>query len=191
MKVIVGLGNPGKRYADTPHNGGFAVVDALAETWNCRLRRSFRFGARCGKARGNGEPVLLVKPETYMNNSGQAVGGLLRYHKAPPSDLVVVLDDADLPLGRLRVRACGSSGGHRGLASVIGHVGGEAFARVRIGIGRRGQEEDLVRHVLSAFSARDRPRADRAVDMAAEAVQCVLEHGVEAAMNRFNGIDIE
>jgi PTH1 family peptidyl-tRNA hydrolase len=186
VKIVVGLGNPGKRYDATPHNVGFATVDALAGRFRSGMRRSFRFQSRLGRGVVAGEEVMLVKPETYMNNSGLAAARILRYYHVGLEDLVIVLDDADLELGRLRVKARGSSGGHRGLASVIEHVHGDAFVRVRIGIGRRETADNLVEHVLSPFSAKDRSAANAAVERAADAVICVMEQGSEAAMNLFN-----
>jgi PTH1 family peptidyl-tRNA hydrolase len=186
VKVVVGLGNPGTEYARTRHNVGFAVVDELADRLGCAVRRSFRFSAAMGKAAAGGETVLFVKPRTYMNRSGEAVAPILRFWKVAPPDLIVVLDDADLELGRLRVRAKGSSGGHRGLESVLQCVGSDAFTRVRLGIGRRVEGRDLVEHVLTAFSREELDRMAPAIKAAADAVLCVVESGVEAAMNRFN-----
>lgn len=137
-----------------------------------------------------GQAVLLVKPETYMNRSGQAVADAMRYFKAERSDLVLVLDDADLPVGRIRVRPQGGSGGHRGLASVIAQVGGDDFTRVRIGVGRRHEEEDLVGHVLRPFGTEEWARMEKVVKSAAEAVERIVESGTEAAMNAFNGLEI-
>ncbi|MBT3295802.1 MAG: aminoacyl-tRNA hydrolase [Verrucomicrobia bacterium] len=187
MNVIVGLGNPGKRYERTPHNVGFATMDVLAERVGCRLRRSLRYRARSGKTILTGHPVLLVKPETFMNNSGIAVSAALRYFKARRDQLVLVLDDADLPVGRVRIRAKGGSGGHRGLASVIEHVGGDDFARVRIGVGRRHQEETLVSHVLRTYGTGEWQAIEKVVMCAADAVTRIVESGTEAAMNAFNG----
>ncbi|NQU40979.1 MAG: aminoacyl-tRNA hydrolase [Lentisphaerae bacterium] len=190
MNVIVGLGNPGQRYERTPHNVGFDVVDRLAQRVGCRVRRSLRFRARAGKALMAGSPVLLVKPETFMNNSGLAVAGALRYFKVSRDGLVVVLDDADLPVGRIRIRPAGRSGGHRGLASVIEHVGGDDFARVRIGVGRRKQDENLVSHVLRPYGTEEWQDIMKVVECAADAVEQIVESGVEAAMNAFNGIAV-
>jgi peptidyl-tRNA hydrolase, PTH1 family len=186
VRIVVGLGNPGKRYEATPHNVGYATVDVLAGRLRSALRRSFRFNSRMARAKVTGEDVLLVKPETYMNNSGMAVQRIMRYHRATLEDLIVVLDDADLELGRLRVKAKGSSGGHLGLSSVIEHVHGDGFARVRIGIGRREGAGNLVEHVLSPFSGEDKSAVNAAVQRAADAVLCVIEQGREAAMNSFN-----
>lgn len=190
MKIIVGLGNPGKQYEGTPHNAGFAVVDRLADQLACSLRRSFRFAARIGKAaRGNG-PIWLVKPQTFMNRSGDAVGAILRYHKLDPGDLIAVVDDADLPLGRIRVRPGGGSGGHKGLGSIIQQISAEAFPRVRVGIGRGGPgRKELVEYVLTPLSPDEQKQMAVVVDRAALAVLCIVDLGVEEAMNRFNGVD--
>lgn len=187
MKTVVGLGNPGKQYDGSPHNAGFAVVEELAGILGCRLARSIRFHARLGEAAlGGGGPVLLVEPLTYMNNSGAAVAPILRYRNVQPADLVLVLDDADLEFGRLRVRARGSSGGHRGLESVIQQVGTSEFARVRLGVGRDPGGRGLVEHVLGPLAGDARRQMADMVATAARAVLCLLEEGVDAAMNRFN-----
>ena len=190
MKVVAGLGNPGKRYAHTPHNAGFDVVDGLSDSLGFRLKRSFRFRARLGKGTACGGGLLLVEPLTFMNNSGLVVSSVMRYHRAVPDDLVVVLDDADLGLGRIRIRQRGSSGGHRGLDSIIRHVGSSEFVRVRVGIGRQ-QGGDLVHHVLSPFSAAERERMSRIAARAGEAVLRIVDAGADIAMNEFNGIEVE
>jgi PTH1 family peptidyl-tRNA hydrolase len=186
VKVIVGLGNPGRKYEGTPHNVGFDVVDCLAHGSGCKLRRSLRFRAQTAKTVIGAETVLLVKPQTYMNLSGESVGALMRYHKVPPTELLVLLDDVDLDIGRIRVRPRGGSGGHKGLKSLIQHVGTEEFVRIRMGVGRGRAESDVVSHVLSPFSAAQRDSVRSMVDRAADAVGVVLESGVESAMNRFN-----
>lgn len=187
MKIVVGLGNPGKEYEQTPHNAGFAVVDALAREEQCRLRGSWRFRAHTGSIRLADAPVLLVKPDTFMNRSGEAVSAILRWQKAPAEALLVVLDDADLPVGRLRMRPGGSSGGHRGLGSITDGLGTEQVARLRVGVGRGASgERDLVRHVLSPLSPEDRRQYEAALTAAALAVRCWVEQGVDAAMNAFN-----
>lgn len=191
-KIVVGLGNPGKHYAYTPHNVGFAVIDELASGFSCVLRRSFSFRARIGLvvsakgSCGSEEKLLLVKPQTYMNRSGTAVASVLRYRKLTASDMIVVLDDADLDFGQLRIRARGSSGGHKGLTSVIQAMGSEEFARVRIGIGRDNNSKGLVEHVLTPFSAAEWQEMKQIIRRAAQAVLCILNSGVETAMNRFN-----
>jgi PTH1 family peptidyl-tRNA hydrolase len=192
VKVIAGLGNPGPEYEDTPHNVGFDVVALLAERLAAEWRRSTRFQARLARVNRAGEEWLLVQPQTYMNLSGTSVAPLLRYHGGGPADLVVVLDDADLPLGRMRIRPDGGSGGHRGLASVIEALGVETFARVRLGVGReRAAEGGLVDHVLGRFDPARRQVARRMVAAAADAVACLAEKGLAEAMNRFNGLQAE
>ena len=190
MKVIAGLGNPGREYERTPHNVGFDVVEALRGQFAAEWRTSRRFQARVARTTRAGEQVLLVQPLTFMNLSGTSVAPLLRYHGGKPDDLIVVLDDADLPLGRLRVKPAGGSGGHRGLASVIEAVGTEAFARVRLGVGR-ADTRGLVEHVLSAFHGESWERARKVIDAAAEAVSCLVTDGVAEAMNRYNGWSAE
>lgn len=187
MRIIVGLGNPGREYEHTPHNAGFMAVEELAARWSCELRRSLRVKARMAKAAVGGEQVLLVEPLTYMNLSGQVVAPLLGYYKVEPAGLVVVSDDADLDLGRIRVRGAGGSGGHRGLQSIIQLTGTEAFPRVRVGIGRRGEPgDDLVGHVLKPVTGDDRAVLQESVRRAADAVAAILGQGVERAMNLFN-----
>ena len=185
------MGNPGKRYVDTLHNAGFMTIDALAADVGCSLRRSLRFGVRAGKAVWRGTPVLLVEPQKFMNNSGTPVAAVLRYHRLGCEDLIVVLDDADLPLGRLRIRPKGGSGGHRGLESIIRGVGSEEFARVRIGIGRGEGQGDLVGRVLSPMSRQSKACMREAAVKAAEAVLCSIDSGVGEAMNRYNGVRTE
>ena len=191
MRIVVGLGNPGKAYEGTPHNAGFAVVDRLARRMNCPLRRSLRFAARIGKVRRGDDALWLVQPRTFMNNSGAAAAAILRYQKLAPHELIAVTDDADLPLGRIRVRPGGGSGGHKGLASLIQQVGTDAFARVRVGVGRdRPGGRELVEYVLAPLSPEERKRLTVVVDRAADAVIHILDRGVEEAMNRFNGLDL-
>ena len=187
MKIVVGLGNPGARYANTPHNVGSSVLDELAARYGSTFRRSVRFRARIARAAAPDADLLLVRPETFMNRSGIAVAAVLRFRKVDPADLVVILDDADLEMGRLRIRPGGGSGGHRGLQSIVDHVGSGDFARVRIGIGRAGDGRDLVDHVLGPFSEQEREEIRPVIRCAADAVQCVISAGVEMAMNEYNG----
>jgi PTH1 family peptidyl-tRNA hydrolase len=186
VKIVVGLGNPGRKYEGTPHNVGFDVVDCLAQRSSHKLRGSLRFKAQTAKAVVGTESVLLVKPQTFMNLSGEAVGAVMRYHKVNPSDVLVLLDDVDLELGRIRVRSSGGSGGHKGLASVIQHLGVEEFVRIRMGVGRGRAEADVVSHVLSQFDSAQSKTVNGMIERAADAVCVVLESGVEMAMNRFN-----
>jgi PTH1 family peptidyl-tRNA hydrolase len=186
VKVVVGLGNPGRDYENTPHNVGFAVLDETGVRWGCEWRRSLRFRSQFARAGSGEKTVYLVKPQTYMNLSGSAVVPMLRYHGAAPADLVVVLDDADMPVGRIRVRERGGSGGHRGLASVLEGVGTEEVVRVRVGIGRRENDGGLVEHVLTPFSDAERERMGRAIRVAADAVEMIVRSGPASAMNAFN-----
>lgn len=186
MKIVVGLGNPGREYERTPHNVGFMAVEALSGRLACRLKSSARFQALVGTAAYAGQDLLLVEPQTFMNASGRAVGAIVRYRKLTADDVLVVSDDADLPLGALRIRKQGGSGGHRGLASIAEELGTDAYGRVRIGIGRGEGRRDLVDHVLSAFTETEWETVRAVTDKAAEAVLCAVEHGVETAMNRYN-----
>jgi PTH1 family peptidyl-tRNA hydrolase len=190
VKLIVGLGNPGPAYRGTRHNVGFAVADEVAR------RAAAEFGSApadtlVARWRRDGDAVLLAKPLTFMNASGEAVGGLMRYFKIDLADLLVVLDEAQLPLGKLRARARGSAGGHNGLKSVIAHVG-EGFSRIRLGIGRGADADrrrDLADHVLSRFEADETAEAERMVARAADAVELFVTEGIAAVMNRYNGGD--
>lgn len=186
MKMIAGLGNPGKAYVNTPHNVGFDVVDLLAERAEAGWKNSSGFRARVARVAGAGGPLLLVKPQTFMNLSGTSVAPLLRYYGGLPTDLTVILDDADLPLGTLRIRASGGSGGHRGLASIIEALGTEGFPRVRLGVGRNAHG-DLVGHVLGRLDDERMRLIQATIETAADAVQCLIENGLNEAMNRYNG----
>jgi PTH1 family peptidyl-tRNA hydrolase len=188
--MIAGLGNPGEAYANTPHNVGFDVVDRLAERLEAGWKNSSGFHARVARVVYAGDTVLLVKPQTFMNLSGTSVVPLLRYYGGNPADLTVVLDDADLPLGRLRIRASGSSGGHRGLASVIEALGTEMFPRVRLGVGR-DERGGLIGHVLGKFDGERQKLVRATIEAAADAVQCSNANGLNEAMNRYNGWSAE
>jgi PTH1 family peptidyl-tRNA hydrolase len=190
MKVICGLGNPGERYRLTRHNVGFRVVDLLADRWRLTGAGRIRDGAARLEA-DLPEPmgrVLLVKPMRFMNLSGGPLRAALRQTDADISrDLLVVADDVDLPLGRIRLRRSGSAGGHNGLRDIIASLGSNEFARLRVGIGRAGETVD---HVLSTFRPGERELADEAIAVAADAAELWLREGIEAAMNAFNGIDL-
>jgi PTH1 family peptidyl-tRNA hydrolase len=189
VKLLVGLGNPGTEYAGSPHNAGFEVVDELADRAGMVFRSSTRFRADVAKGELAGMPVVLMKPLTFMNASGEAVGAWLRWHRLSVSDVVVLLDDVDLELGRLRIRAKGGSGGHKGLASVIQHTGSDQIVRVRLGVGRGHDEnEDVVAHVLRPLKGERRKAASVMVVTAADAVEAILRQGVDRAMNRFNAV---
>lgn len=186
MKVVVGLGNPGREYAGTRHNVGFRVVEELARRAGATFRRSLRWPLRSAEARLEGGTCLLVEPLTFMNASGNAVAPLMRKRGLEPADLLLVYDDADLPLGRLRIRAGGGAGGHNGVRSVIERIGSADFARVRVGVGRREGGDGLVGHVLSGFAPEERAAMADAEACAADAVARVLTAGVDRAMNEFN-----
>jgi PTH1 family peptidyl-tRNA hydrolase len=187
-KLVVGLGNPGREYAGTRHNVGFAVIDRLADKRGCSLRSRGKFSAEVGELAVDGGKVVLAKPQTFMNRSGASVGALANWLKILPAEMLVVVDDADLALGQIRLRGSGGSGGHNGLRSIIESLGGsEEFARLRIGIGRSGAAgEDITGHVLGRFSAAEHELVRGAVEEAVEAVECCWQEGLAAAMNRFN-----
>lgn len=190
IKLVVGLGNPEQRYADTPHNVGFAVVDHLAGQWQCRLRRSWRWRALVARHARDNQPVWLVQPLSYMNNSGAVVSAIMRQAGIAPANLVVVLDDVDLPLGRIRVRAGGGDAGHRGLRSVRECLGSADFTRIRLGVGSENRAGSLVDYVLTRFPPAVRPAVAQMVELAGAAVCMVLDKGAAAAMNEYNARQI-
>lgn len=191
MKVICGLGNPGERYRLTRHNVGFRVVDLLADRWGLTGQGRVREGAALLEVR-RPEPVgrvLLVKPQRYMNRSGAPLRSALRQTEADVgSELLVVADDIDLPLGRIRLRRSGSAGGHNGLRDIIDTFGTNEFNRLRIGVGRAGEAAS---HVLASFAPGERELADEMVAVGADAVEAWLEAGIDEAMNRFNGVEAD
>ncbi len=183
MKVVVGLGNPGGRYQGTRHNVGFDVVDSLAASSHAG-RFQGRFQAQLAELHEDGEKILLVKPETFMNLSGRSVRQVLDFYQVAAADLLVVCDDINLPLGKLRVRARGTHGGHNGLRDIQNHLGGVEYARLRIGVD--APREDAVDHVLGRFRPAERAVIEDAVALAAQAVMVWVRQGVEAAMNKYN-----
>jgi PTH1 family peptidyl-tRNA hydrolase len=187
VKAIVGLGNPGSPYKGTRHNVGFEVVDELARRESVGFE-SAPAEALIAKWRRPEGPVLLVKPLTFMNLSGQAIGELTRYFKIELPDLLVIVDEVHLPLGRLRARRRGSAGGHNGLKSVIAHLGDE-FSRLRIGVGRGADQQNLADHVLSRFEKDEAAEVVRMTARAADAAEMFITSGIEAVMNAFNGGD--
>jgi PTH1 family peptidyl-tRNA hydrolase len=192
VKLIAGLGNPGPRYADSRHNVGYLVVEELARRWAADLTRYDRdFQGLVGQVQAAGQPVLLLKPATYMNVSGRSVAAVWRFYKLASSDLLVIYDDLDLPVGQLRLRAAGSAGGHKGMSDVIQHLGTDQIPRLRIGIGRV-HPAAAVEYVLSPFDPDQRAAIQAALGPAADAAECWLRNGIEAAMNQFNrGPDAE
>lgn len=184
--MIAGLGNPGREYANTPHNVGFEAVDSICRALGGDWRIEPRFKADVAKVSKDGEHLLLVRPMTYMNSSGEAVGAIMRYFRMEPADVVVVSDDVNLKPGRVRVRATGGAGGHNGLKSIIEHMGSRDFPRLRIGIGKENAPGERVDHVLGAFHPDERPLVDEAVEQAARACISFIEEGIELTMSRFN-----
>lgn len=185
MHVLVGLGNPGAQYAETRHNVGFLVIDRLADRHRIAVSRG-RHRALFGRGRICGEDCLLVKPQTFMNDSGDAVLRLLRYYHLQPSDVLLITDDLNLDLGAMRLRRGGSDGGHKGVRSVIHYLDTDQVPRVRLGIGRGPEGQGSIDYVLSPFAPSERERAQEMVEKAADAVECVLAEGLEAAMNQYN-----
>ena len=185
MRLVVGLGNPGPEYRGTRHNIGFEVVDELARRWQTRLK-AWKSSADVAVLGDRG--VILAEPRTFMNRSGEAVGELMRFFKIEAPDVLVVVDEVQLPLGRLRARTGGSAGGHNGLKSTIAHVG-DGFARLRLGVGRGDERRDLADHVLSRFDRDEAIEAGRIVERAADAAEVFIAGGIAPVMNQFNGGD--
>jgi PTH1 family peptidyl-tRNA hydrolase len=185
MKAIFGLGNPGPRYQGTRHNVGFSVIDEMARRASVGFEQA---PADALMARVRSRDVLLAKPLTFMNESGHAIGELLRYFKIDVADLLVVVDEVQLPLGKVRARARGSAGGHNGLKSVVQHVGDE-FARLRLGVGRGDSRRDLADHVLAKFEKDEAEDVARMIERATDASEVFITSGIAAVMNQFNGGD--
>lgn len=184
--LVVFLGNPGPRYEGTRHNAGFMAGDALAKDKGVSITRA-RFRALTGTLELDGEKVMLMKPQTYMNLSGEAVSQAVKFYKIPPEHVLVVSDEVSLPIGKLRVRSKGSAGGHNGLKSIIACLGTEAFPRIRIGVGAPPHPDyDMADWVLSSFKNQDAEDMAKAAQRAAEAVQCYIRNGAERTMNLFN-----
>jgi len=190
MKLIVGLGNPGRRYRGTRHNVGWDVIARLAARAGIRVNEDEGF-AEVGRGAIGTSRVLLARPHTYMNVSGEAVRDLRRRHRLRPEDILIIVDDIDLPLGRLRLRAAGSAGGHNGLKSIIDALGTTEFPRLRVGIGRPPRGVDPADFVLTRFTAEEQPMVGEALERAADAVETAVTEGLPAAMNRVNarGVD--
>lgn len=185
MKIIVGLGNPGLTYRRTRHNVGYMVANALARQRGIRFRRG-RLKCSQGEGEIGNERVLLVKPQTFMNASGACVGAVARYFDCALSDLLVICDDVNLDLGKIRLRRAGSAGGHNGLISIIQHLHSEEFPRLRLGIGRPPEGMDMTSYVLGVFRRSEWPTVSETLERAVQAVETWIYHGIEEAMNRFN-----
>ncbi len=188
LHLIVGLGNPGTEYARTRHNAGFLVLERLAERWRASWTYEKKFNARLARAERGERRVLLCQPQTYMNSSGEAVGAVLGFYRVPLAGLLVVVDDADLPLGEIRLRPGGSSGGHHGLESVEQHLGTCGYARLRVGIGRQSGAREITGYVLGRFSSTETALADRVLTVASDQAETCLEAGIQKAMSQFNGV---
>ena len=184
--LVVGLGNPGDQYENTRHNAGFQVIDALADRGNFPVQR-LKFHALTNTATVGGQGVLVMKPVTYMNLSGQAVGEAAHFYKISPDHVLVISDDVDLPLGKLRIRKGGSAGGHNGLKSIIQHLGTDQFPRLKVGVGGKPHPDyDMADWVLGKLQGEDKKIMDDAAVRAAQAVECLLSQGIDRAMNQFN-----
>jgi len=188
LHLIVGLGNPGAEYTKTRHNAGFALVEQLAARWRADWTDERKFRARIARAERNGKRVLLCQPQSFMNLSGEAVAAVKNFYQLPLEVLLMVVDDADLPLGEIRLRADGGSGGHHGLESVAQHLGTNAFARLRLGIGRKDGAREITDYVLARFEADERELMEKVLGRAADQTECWLADGIEKAMNQFNGV---
>jgi PTH1 family peptidyl-tRNA hydrolase len=187
LYLIVGLGNPGADYARTRHNAGFMVAERLAERWGARWVSEKKFNARVARAERGPRRVWLCQPQTFMNASGEAVAAVAAFYRVPRAHVVVVVDDADLPLGHLRLRPGGSSGGHHGLESIEQHLGSREYGRLRVGIGRLDGAREITGHVLGRFSSTESVLLDRVLNVACDQVETWLEAGIQKAMNQFNG----
>ena len=186
MYVIVGLGNPGKKYENTRHNVGFAVIDRLSADCDIKINKR-KHSAKLGEGFIEGQKAVIVKPQTYMNLSGLSVRSLMDFYKIDPTtDLIVISDDINLPTGQLRIRKSGSAGGHNGLKSIIANAGTDGFTRIRVGVGDKQAGSDLADHVLGHFNKTDAAIIETASEAAAEAIRVMLSEGVDAAMNKFN-----
>lgn len=185
MKIIVGLGNPEKKYDGTRHNIGFAVIDKMADEYNISMDTKKHKGV-CGKGVIGGEKVVLVKPQTYMNLSGECVRQVVDYYKVTAEDVIVIFDDISLNVGKLRIRPKGSAGGHNGIKSIIAHLGGETFPRIKFGVGDKPKGYDLADYVLGHFAKSEMPAIEEGIDRAIKACECMITEGVDSAMNKFN-----
>ena len=184
--IIAGLGNPEKKYIGTRHNVGFATIDALCDKYGIELTET-KFNAAYGKGMIGGHKVILMKPLTYMNRSGEAIGPMCHFYKVEPeNDLIVISDDIDQDVGNIRVRPKGSAGGHNGLKSIIAHCATDGFTRIRVGVGHKPQGMDLADHVLSHFKGDEEVNLKNAIDNAVAAVPVILDEGTDIAMTRFN-----
>ena len=185
--IVVGLGNPGAKYDNTRHNAGFRALEGYCARSGQKIDR-MKFKALAGEGMLGGKRVLFLKPQTFMNLSGEAVGEAARFYKLPPERVLVISDDVSLPVGKLRIRKGGSAGGHNGLKSIIQHLGTDQFPRIKVGVGQKPHPDyDMADWVLSKFAGEDLKTITEAIRKAADAVECLIQEGPDKAMNRFNG----
>ncbi|NMB07464.1 MAG: aminoacyl-tRNA hydrolase [Tissierellia bacterium] len=185
MIAIIGLGNPGRNYVDTRHNVGFKTIDLLAHRNNIKINK-IKFKSVYGEGSIDGEKVLLIKPQTYMNNSGIAVMELFNFYKIPIENIVIIVDDVDIEFGKIKIRKKGSAGTHNGLKSIIYHLQDENFPRLKIGIGKKRENQDLADFVLSKFTKEEQEEIEIAIQNAALAIETIVKDGIDMAMNKFN-----
>lgn len=188
MILIVGLGNPGKQYEQTRHNIGFDVIDYMANKYNIDVNRE-KFKGICGEGFIENKKVILLKPLTYMNLSGESIRELANFYKLEDDEIIVVYDDISLDIGRLRIREKGSAGGHNGIKSIIQNLGGDKFPRVKVGVGQ--PKDNLVNHVLGKFSKEDREYIEKVIPVVSDAIVEIVKNDAKESMNKFNGVNIE
>ncbi|SFU67690.1 peptidyl-tRNA hydrolase, PTH1 family [Clostridium sp. DSM 8431] len=188
MFLIVGLGNPGREYDNTRHNVGFDAIDVIADKYNIEVSRT-KFKGVYGEGFIGGEKVILLKPTTYMNLSGESVREVMDFYKLSNEDILIIYDDITLDVGRIRIRPKGSAGGHNGIKSIIAHTGGDVFARIKVGAGK--PQGDLVKHVLGTFSKEERADLDKVLEAVAMAAEEIVKGDVKEAMNKYNGFSLE
>ena len=188
MILIVGLGNPGKQYEKTRHNIGFDVIDYMANKYNIDVNRE-KFKGICGEWFIENKKVILLKPLTYMNLSGESIRELANFYKLEDDEIIVVYDDISLDIGRLRIREKGSAGGHNGIKSIIQNLGGDKFPRVKVGVGQ--PKDNLVNHVLGKFSKEDREHIEKVIPVVSDAIVEIVKNDAKESMNKFNGVNIE
>jgi PTH1 family peptidyl-tRNA hydrolase len=188
MYLVVGLGNPGDEYRHTRHNVGFDILDLIAERYNIKLNR-IKFKGVCGEVNIAGEKVLLLKPSTYMNLSGESLIEAANFYKIPKDNIIVIYDDVSLPVGRMRIRPEGSAAGHNGIKNIIMHLSTEVFPRIKVGVGQPAN--GLIPHVLGRFPKEEREVLEELFPAAVEAVETIIKFGATEAMNKFNGFKID
>lgn len=188
MILIVGLGNPGKQYEQSRHNIGFDVIDYMANKYNIDVNRE-KFKGICGEGFIENKKVILLKPLTYMNLSGESIRELANFYKLEDDEIIVVYDDISLDIGRLRIREKGSAGGHNGIKSIIQNLGGDKFPRVKVGVGQ--PKDNLVNHVLGKFSKEDREHIEKVIPVVSDAIVEIVKNDAKESMNKFNGVNIE